>query len=264
MVPNRAWPFVSIILGSAAAGLGCYGAWEYARKLEGTVSYLVVAAPVIAGAAALIPPIAESLWRDKQRLKAILMWLLLVPTAATVFYSAAERVHTAKAGAAQERASLRSAAARATQEREEAKVRYEASQSAANRTLSRKNCSTTCEAIRATALVDKARLESAESKLLQADTQAVAESPMKAPVWLLPLALDLIAFMMIWSGLTGPKPAKAAPNPAAPVAAKTRTQKKKPAVGVEAGGAKAERPARPQRKASGVAAAAPPKRRVVH
>ena len=44
----------ALALGLTCAGLGCYGAWEFALKLEaGTVTYLVLAAPVIAAAAAL-------------------------------------------------------------------------------------------------------------------------------------------------------------------------------------------------------------------
>jgi hypothetical protein len=31
----------------------------------------------------------------------------------------------------------------------------------------------------------------------------VTESPLKAPVWLLPAALDAVAFMAIWTGLSG-------------------------------------------------------------
>jgi hypothetical protein len=53
----------STFLGLTCAGLGSYGAIEFAHKLEGTISYLVIAAPVVAVSAALIPPIAEATWR---------------------------------------------------------------------------------------------------------------------------------------------------------------------------------------------------------
>jgi hypothetical protein len=53
----------STLLGLTCAGLGSYGAFEFADKLEGTMNYLVVAAPVVAVTAALIPPIAEATWR---------------------------------------------------------------------------------------------------------------------------------------------------------------------------------------------------------
>jgi hypothetical protein len=41
----------STVLGLSCAGLGSYGAFEFAHKLEGTMSYLVIAAPVVAVAA---------------------------------------------------------------------------------------------------------------------------------------------------------------------------------------------------------------------
>ena len=53
----------ALVLGLPCAGLGSYGAFEFAYRLEGTVSYLVIAAPVVAVTAALIPPIAEATWR---------------------------------------------------------------------------------------------------------------------------------------------------------------------------------------------------------
>ena len=83
----------STFLGLTCAGLGSYGAFEFAYKLEGTMSYLVVAAPVVAVTAALIPLIAEATWRAGGYVKALLWWAVLVPAGAVVLYSAAERVH---------------------------------------------------------------------------------------------------------------------------------------------------------------------------
>ena len=68
-----------------------------------TMSYLVLAAPVVALTAVLIPPIAEATWRAGGYAKALLWWAVLVPAGAVVFFSAAERVHDAKAGAEAER-----------------------------------------------------------------------------------------------------------------------------------------------------------------
>ena len=68
----------ALALGSMCAGLGCYGAYEFAYRLEGMVTYLVLAAPVIAATAALIPPIAEVTWREGAPLKALLWWAILV------------------------------------------------------------------------------------------------------------------------------------------------------------------------------------------
>ena len=69
----------STLLGLTCAGLGSYGAFEFAYKLEGTMSYLVIAAPVVAVTAALIPPIAEATWRAGGYVKALLWWAVLVP-----------------------------------------------------------------------------------------------------------------------------------------------------------------------------------------
>jgi hypothetical protein len=102
----------ALALGVSCAGLGAFGAYEF-RKLEGGVTYLVLAAPLIAVTAAVIPPIAEATWRSGHPLKATLWWLVLVPAGAVVFFSAAERVHVAKAGAQAERDALRGAASRA-------------------------------------------------------------------------------------------------------------------------------------------------------
>src|SRR5262245_14097777 len=103
----------ALALGLICSGLGCYGAFEFALRLESEVTYLVLAAPVVAATAALIPPIAEATWRSEQTLKALLWWAVLLPAGAVVFFSAAERVHTAKAGAEAERSALRGAAFRA-------------------------------------------------------------------------------------------------------------------------------------------------------
>jgi hypothetical protein len=114
----------ALALGLSCAGLGAFGAYEFAHRLEGEVTYLVLAAPLIAVTAAVVPPIAEAMWRCGAPLKALLWWATLVPAGAVVFYSAAERVHVAKAGAQAERDALRGAAsrARATLTRSEAEL----------------------------------------------------------------------------------------------------------------------------------------------
>jgi hypothetical protein len=66
------WRYASIVLGVVTALLGMYGAFQFGLKLEGEVSYLTIAAPVIAGAAALIPPMAEQAWRQRQYAKSLL------------------------------------------------------------------------------------------------------------------------------------------------------------------------------------------------
>jgi hypothetical protein len=196
--------FSLLTLGAIAAGLGCYGAYEYTLRLEGTMSYLVLAAPVVAGAAALIPYYAERLWQAKHRIKALLWMLILIPTAATVFYSATERVHYAKAGAEASRSAAHTNVTRAEAAVADAKakvVKAEADAKAA-RKLPRKQCDDRCLARwDDEAKASRLRLADAMSLANAIEAQAVKESPLTAPVWLLPLALDLIAFTAIWSGL---------------------------------------------------------------
>jgi hypothetical protein len=48
----------------------------------------------------------------------------------------------------------------------------------------------------------------ARGELLQAEKQATTDSPLQAPVWLLPAALDVVAFLAIWTGLS---PARSKP-----------------------------------------------------
>jgi hypothetical protein len=103
----------ALALSVSCAGLGAFGAYEFAHTLEGEVTYLVLAAPLIAVTAALIPPFAETSWRGGRPLKALLWWAASVPAGAVVFFASSERVHVAKAGAQAERVALRNAASRA-------------------------------------------------------------------------------------------------------------------------------------------------------
>jgi hypothetical protein len=214
-----AWRGASIALGLAAAALGCYGAWDYALQLEGKVSYLVLAAPVIGAAAAIIPPLAEWCWHEGMRLKAFLWCLVLIPAAATVFFGATERVHLAKAGAEAERGAQRQAVIRAEQELAEARKEKPVADKGADKYAALKDADCPprgkCQIARAAKQRADSRLQEAEKALKAAESAALAESDLKAPPWLLPLSLDLVAFMAIWSGLTGPRPRRMgdAPRP---------------------------------------------------
>jgi hypothetical protein len=193
----------ALSLGLTCASLGCYGALEFAFKLEGGITYLVLAAPVIAAAAALIPPIAETTWRSGHTRKAILWWLILLPTGAVVFFSAAERVHTAKAGAEAERSALRGAALRAEATLTKAEAEFAKARAAANKARGLKQCGPDCRTKLAAEVSAQTDVDAARLGLLQAQRKATTESPLKALVWLLPAALDLVAFMAIWTGLSG-------------------------------------------------------------
>lgn len=193
----------SLLLGLICAALGAYGAFEFTHRLEGAVTYLVLAAPVIAATAALIPPIAEATWRNGATLKALLWWAVLVPAGAVVFFSAAERVHVAKSGAEAERSALRGAASRAEATLAKAEGELVTARAAANKARGQKQCGPECRTKLAAEASAQADVEAAKLALLHAERQATIESPLKAPVWLLPAALDAVAFMAIWTGLSG-------------------------------------------------------------
>jgi hypothetical protein len=199
----------AVALGLICAGLGCYGAWEFALKLEGgVVTYLVLAAPVVAGAAASIPVLAEATWRERAYLKALLWWAALVPAGAVVFFSAAERVHVAKAGVEAERVALSRAASRAQAALTRVEAELAQAKAEAHSARGQKQCGPVCRTKLAAEASAQADVEAAKQELLSTESKATPDSPLQAPVWLLPAALDLIAFMAIWTGLSGRSPAR--------------------------------------------------------
>jgi hypothetical protein len=192
----------ALALGLTCAGLGCYGAYEFAHKLEGTVTYLVLAAPVVAAAAALVPSFAEHAWHRRQYLKSLLWWLVLVPAGAVVFFSSAERVHVAKAGAQAERDALRGVSTRAQAALTKVEASLDKAKAEANKARGLKQCGTSCRSKLAAETQAQADVDAAKQALLDAEKRATADSPLVAPVWLLPAALDLVAFMALWTGLS--------------------------------------------------------------
>jgi multidrug resistance efflux pump len=122
-----------------------------------------------------------------------------------VFFSAAERVHHAKAGAQAERDALRGVASRAQAALTKSEASLVKARAEANAARALKQCGPVCRRKRATEAAAQADVEAAKRDLLLAEKTATADSPLQAPVWLLPAALDLVAFMAIWTGLsTGP------------------------------------------------------------
>jgi|SRR5262249_3456950 len=211
------------VIGLTCAGLGCYGAFEFAFKLEGAITYLVVASPVVALTAALIPPLAEATWRAGGRLKAVLWWTALVPAAAVVFYSAAERVHVAKAGAQAERSALRGAAARAQAALTKSEAELAKARADANAARAQKQCGPVCRTKLAAEAAANADVEAARQELFSSESKATTESPLQAPTWLLPTALDLVTFLAIWTALSGHHPGQVCK----PVQVKRRTAAKR-------------------------------------
>lgn len=213
-----------ILAGIVAAAIGCYGAWEQADHVSG--GYLVIAAPVVAGASALIPYFAERAWQAGHRFKGIVFALVLIPAAATVFFAAAERVHASKAGAEAERAALRQAIGRASQAHQEAKAKADKAEQDAKvwRAKSEKACPAICQSKwEGEAKAARGREAEALKDVTVAQGQATEESPIQAPIWLLPMALDLFAFVTLWFGLSLPGRAPAPVAPAALVVAPSPT-----------------------------------------
>lgn len=210
-----------IALGTLAAGIGCYGAYEQSAATNG--GYLMVAAPVVAGASALIPYFVERTWQAGHRIKALVFALVLIPAAATVFFAAAERVHAAKSGAEAERAALRQAIGRASQAHLEAQAKASKAEADAKtwRAKSDRVCSGACQAKwEGEAKAARGRETAALAAVTAAQALATEESTIKAPIWLLPIALDAFAFAALWAGLSMQRRAPAptvAPVPA-PVA----------------------------------------------
>jgi hypothetical protein len=223
------WRIVAFLLGAVATAIGCYGAYEYALKLEGgQISYLVIAGPVVAASASIIPGFAEAMWRQRHIIKALLWWVVLIPAGAVVFYSAAERVHHAKAGSQAQRSALSSAAQRAQEDLEAAKATALKAQAEADKTKLWKNCATQCLGIRQIALDRAQGVAQAETRLLASQAKATQESPLEAPVWLLPAALDLVGFMALWTALAGPW-IERHHSPSSPVAVRARVKVKRKA-----------------------------------
>src|SRR5262249_43057364 len=160
------------VIGLTCAGLGCYGAFEFAHKLEGALTYLVVASPVVALTAALIPPLAEATWRGGGRLKAVLWWIALVPAAAVVFFSSSERDPRAKAGAQAERDALRGAASRAQAALTKAEAELAKARADANKARGQKQCGPDCRTKLAAEAVAQADVQAARRELLLTEKTA--------------------------------------------------------------------------------------------
>ncbi len=199
----------ALVLGFAMAGVGMYASFiAYANS-----GYLAVAAPLVALAAALIPGYAERAWHDRQHLRALTLMVVWLPCFAMVVLNAIERNHAAKAGGEAERASYHTAAKRAETELVEAKAAVRAATAAADkvRGLQGKACKTPCLNALASETAARARVKAAEKALQIADGSAVTEATLKAPDWLLPLALEVASMFLIACGFgLGREPAAVA------------------------------------------------------
>lgn len=190
----------AVAVGLAAAGVGCYAAYEAAAKADG--GYLMIAAPIVALLAALIPILFEIAFRDRQWIRGLVLFAVWVPCVAVVFYSATERNHLAKAGAEAERSALRLIADRAKAELTGANAAKAGAIAAANkvRGVEGHDCKLSCLSIKATEQAAIGRAGQAEKALAAAEARAVTESEIKQSDWWLPLALDLAGIFMISTG----------------------------------------------------------------
>ena len=102
----------------------------------------------------------------------------------------------------------------------------------ANAARAQRQCGPTCRTKLAAEAAAQADVEAGRQELLSAESKATTDSPLQAPVWLLPAALDLVAFMAIWTGLSGHrprqavKPMQAKRKPRAPKASDARARAK--------------------------------------
>jgi hypothetical protein len=201
------WRAAALSIGIAAASLGAYGAFEFQWKLEGGLNYLVIAAPFVAVISAIIPVMIEVTWNEGQRVKPLVWAIALVPAVLVVFLAVSERLHFSKAGQAAERSAINAAVDRAKSGLEAARASAQETKATADQWRSQRRCRETCQAKWADAVQNAHnRVQEADKRLTEIQARAIPESGLSAPVWLLPVALDLIAFVAIWTGLAPVKP----------------------------------------------------------
>jgi hypothetical protein len=234
----------ALALGFSMAGVGMYA--SYMAYAGG--GYLMIAAPLVALAAALIPAYAECAFNARQYARALALTLVWLPCFGMVVLNAIERNHAAKAGGEAERAAFHTAVNRAAAELVEAKATATAATTIANKL--RAGDGPKARSAKATETAAREQVQAAEKALHAAEGAAVTESATKAPEWLLPLALEVASMFLIACGFglgrrTRPvqaevaKPAARAKDPkrvaAGRKAAATRAARKNVAAGVAAG-----------------------------
>jgi hypothetical protein len=102
-----------------------------------------------------------------------------------------------------ERSALRGAAVRAQAALTKADAELAKARADANKARGQKKCGSDCRTKLAAETVAQTDVQAAKQELLSSEGKATSDSPFQAPTWLLPAALDLVAFMAIWTGLSG-------------------------------------------------------------
>lgn len=204
---DAAWRAACLMGALILGAISAYGGFEFTKKLEGGISYIVIASPVVIAFAALIPPIGEWQWKRKQYVKSIVWWLVLLPAAYFVFCAATERYHAAQAGAQAERSAYSSQVVRAENSLETLKSEAKAAKEASDKTKAReklgRKCNSECLSIREKSDRLAKEVSDAEKALLNAEKQKTVESGIWFPPWLLGLTMDLMVFVAVWTGLHG-------------------------------------------------------------
>lgn len=183
----------ALALGIGAVGVSCFAAYAAAASVDG--GYLTVAAPLVALSAAALPAYAEVAIHHRQWARLACLMTVWTLCAATVFFAAVERTHFAKAGGEAQRAAMHTAAERAAADLTEAKTAAKGATVAADKVRGKDTPRAKAALQSETAAL--VRVETARAAVKTAESQAVAESDMKAPDWLLPLSLDLVGMVLI-------------------------------------------------------------------
>lgn len=191
-------------LGITAGGLGCAALAEQQYRYEGGITYLVIAGVVVGVAAVFLPYCVERTWRSKQRLKAVILLLACLLAVASVFLIQVDRVHKGRSGADAERAANHAAVTDAEEALKLALVKAQLAEADAKR--ARQQSNKKCDAACLRKWDDEAgaarqRVTEARDAITRLRAKATEANPIQAPVVLLPIALDLIGFVSIWTAL---------------------------------------------------------------
>ena len=199
----NAWYPALFLLGCGIGGLNAWAAWDFYLKAEGSITYLVIAAPVLALAINIIPPAAKIAWqRDPLMASAM---LLTVPFCAWFLFStSAERLHQTKATQSAKNTSVVLASTRAEAELNEAKAKYNSLDKEIALAGANVNCQKQikCRATLEQAVSLQDRIAKAEAELKELQSTATSESRWKSPDWLLPALVEFMAFVLTWFGLS--------------------------------------------------------------
>jgi len=200
----QAWRPIALVIALVAAGINCWGVFEYGLKMEGKITYFVLGAPLVAIVGALLPPLGEWIWKEGQNVLACLIWVACAGCIAVIFFTGAERVHFVKAAKLSEQQSANSAYLRARENLKKVQDKLtpevERKESLARAS---ENCNLKCRADLDQAKAIRKEIVDAEADLSIKQSKATDPSQWTMPEWLLPATLDFIVFVSMWTALSG-------------------------------------------------------------